>query len=120
MERLKHIVEINIVLGTWLIVAPFVMGYSVSTTALANDVVLGLLFVACSWWILRSTAGRISGGALELVGGVWLIAAPFVLHYQRSSRPFDNDLVLGVLAVLIGATAMWMLASRRRLVRRLM
>ena len=29
MERLKHIVQINIVLGAWLIVAPFVMGYSV-------------------------------------------------------------------------------------------
>jgi len=114
MERLKHIVEINIVLGAWLIVAPFVMGYSVSTTALANDVVLGILLIACSCWILAATAGRVGAGALELVGAAWLVAAPFVLHYQRSSRPFDNDIVLGLLAVMVSAAAMWMLISRLR------
>jgi len=114
MERLKHIVEINIVLGAWLIVAPFVMGYSVSTTALANDVVLGILLIACSCWILAPTAGRVGAGALELVGAAWLVAAPFVLHYQRSSRPFDNDIVLGLLAVMVSAAAMWMLISRLR------
>lgn len=41
MERLKHIVQINILFGAWLIVAPFIMGYSASTVELANDVALG-------------------------------------------------------------------------------
>ncbi len=49
MERLKHIVQINIILGAWLVIAPFVMGYSMSTVELVNDVALGARLIGCSW-----------------------------------------------------------------------
>jgi hypothetical protein len=52
--------------------------------------------------------------ALEFIGGLWLVAAPFVFHYQRMSRPFGNDVGVGVLSVMVSATAAWMLASRQR------
>ena len=114
MERLKHIVEINILLGTWLIAAPFVMGYSISAVELVNDVALGILLVACSWWILTAATGQVGAGGLALLGGLWLLASPFALHYGRLSRPYDNDIVVGILSVLVSATAIWMLGSRLR------
>jgi len=114
MERLKHIVQINIVLGVWLVVAPFVMGYSGSTVELETDVIVGLWFIACSWWMLAAGSGRMTASVLQLLAGVGLAAAPFLSHYQRLSRPFDNDIVVGVLCVVVSATAMWMLASKLR------
>ena len=114
MERLKHIVQINIILGAWLIIAPFVMGYSVSTVEVTNDVALGVVLIGCSWWIVAVETGQIGAGTLELLGGVWLIAAPFALHYERLSRPFSNDIVVGILSVLVSATGMWMFVSRLR------
>jgi hypothetical protein len=114
MERLKHIVQINIILGAWLMVAPFVMGYSISTAELASDVGIGLLLIACSWWILAASTGQVAASTLALLGGAWLIAAPFLLHYERLSRAFSNDIAAGILSVLVSATGTWMFVSRVR------
>ena len=114
MERLKHIVQLNILLGAWLIMTPFVMAYSTSTVELANDVTLGIVLIGCSWWILAAETGQVGASALELLGGLWLITAPFVLHYERFARAFQNDIIVGVLSTLISATATWMLASKTR------
>jgi SPW repeat-containing protein len=114
MERLKHIVQINILLGVWLIVAPFVMGYSSSTLELANDVAIGVVFIGCSWWILAGLTGQIACSALEFVGGLWLVATPFYFHYEKMSRVYANNVVIGVLAAMLAASATWMLSSRLR------
>ncbi len=111
MERIKHLVQLNILLGAWLVVAPFVMGYSGTTVEMVNDVALGVWLIGCSWWILAAASRRVAG-TLELLGGMWLVAAPFVLHYRRMSWPFDNDIAVGILAMIVSATAMWMLSSR--------
>jgi hypothetical protein len=114
MERLKHIVQINIILGVWLLIAPFVLGYSMSTVELANDVALGALLIGCSWWMLAVSTGQVGASTLELLGGIWLIAAPFLLHYERMSRAFANDIGLGILSVLVSAMGTWMFVSRVR------
>jgi len=114
MERLKHVVQINIILGVWLVVAPFVMGYSGSTVEVATDVLLGLWFIGCSWWMLAAESGQMAAGILQLLAGIGLTAAPFVSHYQRMSRPFDNDVAVGILSVIVSGAATWMLSSRLR------
>ena len=114
MERLKHIVQINIILGIWLVVAPFVMGYSGSAPEVAVDVVLGVWLIGCSCWILAADSGRVAAGTLELLGAIGLLATPFLLHYQRMSRPFDNDVAIGIVSLIVSATATWMLSSRLR------
>jgi hypothetical protein len=114
MERLKHVIEVNVLLGAWLIAAPFVLGYTSLHFAMGNDIVLGASLIACSWWILAASAAQIGAGGLQLLAGLWLIAAPFAWHYGRSSRPFDNDLAVGILTVLVSASAIWMLNSRLR------
>ena len=114
VERIKHIVQINIVLGIWLVIAPFVMGYSGSTVELATDIAVGAWLIGCSWWILAADSGQVAAAALSLLGGVWLLATPFALHYQRMSRPFDNDLFVGALALLVSGAVTWMLSSRVR------
>ena len=75
---------------------------------------LGVWLIGCAWWILATDVGRMGASALEFIGGLWLVAAPFVFHYQRMSRPFGNDVGVGVLSVMVSATAAWMLASRQR------
>jgi len=114
MKRLRHVVQVNILLGAWLIIAPFVMGYSGTTVEVANDVTLGIWLIVCSWWILAAATRQVGASTLELIGALWLVAAPFVLHYQRMSRPFDNDIAVGILTLIVSATGTWMLSSRVR------
>ena len=112
MERLKHIIEINILLGAWLIASPFVFGYATSRLEIGNDVLVGIVLIASAWWMLAAAAGRIGAGILQLVCGVWLVVAPFVFHYARSSTPFNNDITVGIASVLVSAVALRMLESR--------
>ena len=112
MERLKHIVEINILLGAWLIAAPFVLGYTSSRMEMGNDVVLGVVLIGCSWWILAGMAGQIGFSALQLLVGLWLVAAPFVRHYGQLTRPYNNDIIVGIVSVLVSATSTWLLNAR--------
>jgi hypothetical protein len=114
MERLKHIIQINILLGAWLIAAPFVLGYASSRPEMGNDVALGVLLIACSWWMLAATVGQAGAAGLQLLGGLWLIAAPFVWHYAQISWPYSNDVVVGILSAMVSATTVLMLASRVR------
>lgn len=114
MERVKHIVQINVVLGLWLLAAPFVLGYSGSTVELTTSGTVGVWVIAFAWWMLAAGSGQIAAGILQMLGGIALAAAPFVLHYQRMSRAFDNDVAIGALCVLVSAAATWMVASRLR------
>ena len=114
MERLRHVVQINMLLGAWLIVAPFALGYSASTTELLNDVALGAMLIACSLSILSSRAGQIVLSALQLPAALWLIAAPFYLRYSTLSRPYNNDLIVGILALIVSTTTVWILMSPTR------
>lgn len=41
---------INFALGAWLIVAPFVLGYSGTARALWNDIILGVIVLALAFW----------------------------------------------------------------------
>ena len=102
MERLKHIVQINIVLGAWLVVAPFVMGYSGSTVELANDVAVGVVLIGCSWWILAAETGQVGAGALQvLAADSGSSRRRFYFHYQQLSRAFTNDVIVGILAAMV-------------------
>lgn len=112
MKGLKHLIQVNVLLGAWLFAAPLVLGYAGSRMEVSNDVAVGVLLIACSWWMLAAAESQIRAGGLQLLGGLWLIAAPFVWHYGHLSRPFSNDVIVGILAALISVTATWMLASR--------
>ena len=112
MDSIKHIVQINIVLGAWLIVAPFVLGYSAARPYMVNDVVLGAVLIACASWILAGLPFSEFGQWVQMVASLWLIAAPFALHYGRFSPPYTNDLIVGILALAASVAATWMLAAR--------
>ena len=114
MERLKHLFQLNILLGAWLIAAPFVLGYAGSRVEMGNDVGLGLLLIACSWWVLAAPTGHIAASTLQFLAGLWLVATPLVWHYGQLSRPFNNDMLVGICSVLVSLTSLWILNARLR------
>jgi len=89
------------VLGIWLIIAPFLLGYSHLAVATWNDIILGVL-VAGTALLLKS--GISGGGAswTNIVFGIWLILAPFILNYGNNPAPRWNDIILGVLVIVFG------------------
>jgi hypothetical protein len=97
--------------GIWLIIAPFVLGYSGAGPALWNDIMLGIV-VGTIALVGSFTAPRLASLA-NLATGVWLIIAPFAIGYGGSKAVTSawNDIILGAIVGLVSLGALGM--SRR-------
>lgn len=88
-----------VIAGIWLIIAPFVINYNISSAGW-NDVILG---IAVGVVALINMAGRtVWLSWLNFILGIWLIIAPFVLSY-KSAAPTWNDVILGIIVCILAA-----------------
>ncbi|OGY21835.1 MAG: hypothetical protein A2126_00375 [Candidatus Woykebacteria bacterium GWB1_45_5] len=88
--------------GLWLIVSPFILGYSTTTTAMNNDVIVGAAVVTLSLITIvwkRLTASWLSW--LIALVGIWEIAAPFLLDYTSTTVAAWNGAILGVIILIL-------------------
>jgi len=53
---------LGIIFGIWLIIAPFVLGYSQITNALWNDIILGIVVAVGSYLVIADARGGIKIG----------------------------------------------------------
>lgn len=82
----------TIILGVWLVIAPFVLRYDVAS-ARANDFWTGLAVIAIA------LVAMFTGGGVRFINtglGAWLIASPFILNYLGHQTPLINDLLVGM------------------------
>ncbi|HUK33598.1 MAG TPA: SPW repeat protein [Vicinamibacterales bacterium] len=104
---MKNITWVNILLGVWLVIAPFALSTVIPNHAwTANDVILGVLLIAASWAIVSMAAPSIGVAWFEVLCGVWLVVAPFVLHYSGGHVKLGNDVISGIIAIVIAAIAL--------------
>lgn len=95
---------IDIVAGCWLIIAPFVLLFSGTTAAAVNTIIVGIV-------VLVLAIARVSGGGYRIswpswvnfVGGLWLIAAPFIFRYSGVTAAVWNDVIMGIVVVIFAA-----------------
>ena len=97
-------------LGVWLFFAPFFMSYGSITGAAAwSSYVAGTVaavFAASALW----TPASQSEAWVNLVLGLWLVIAPFVLDFYGSEAVAAwNHVVLGI---VITGGAIWAMAAR--------
>ncbi|HZP87920.1 MAG TPA: SPW repeat protein [Burkholderiales bacterium] len=100
---------VMLIFGIWLFLSPFWMpAYaSTSSTAAWNSYVLGVLVVIFAWAALAKPEKWEEW--VNLVLGIWLIIAPFVLRfYHAETGAAWNQIILGI---LIAADALWVLAQ---------
>jgi hypothetical protein len=87
---------INVVLGIWLIISPFVLAFARNQTAKWNDIAVGIAVALVSlsggnWW--------------NVVLGIWLIISPFVLGFANAPTILWNNIVLGVLVFIVAVSS---------------
>lgn len=103
---------VNLVLGVWLIVAPWI-GVGVHNDLAAwNSYVAGFAVAILS--IAAIARSRLWEEWLNLVVGLWLILAPFVLYFTAQSGPTWNHIIVGVVIAIDAAWAAVRLQARHR------
>lgn len=110
------------VLGAWMIVEAVV--FDLILTQFWNDVLIGalLLVVGGYNYYRRSNeeVGSVAAAVIAALIGLWLIASPFILGTEEVGEiafedlTFWNDLVAGLIALVLGAYSAYEARRDRR------
>jgi uncharacterized membrane protein HdeD (DUF308 family) len=95
---------LNVIAGLWLLISPFVLGFSAMQTATWDTAVVGVIVLVLAWTRAANPARYVGLSVINLLLGVWLIVSPFVLAYSTSRPATWNDVVFGIVVAIL---AIW-------------
>jgi hypothetical protein len=105
MLKVKHWQDaVNVILGIWLVVSPWALGFAGEKVALANAVVVGLLLIAAALGAIL--VPRAWEEWTEAVLGLWLIVSPWLLGFAALVAARNDAVVIGIVTL---ALALWTL-----------
>ena len=93
----------------WIAISPWLWGFADSHSAVANHVSLVFGFGPLALLIVNLRAAAF----VTLLGGVWLTVSPWLLGYATDHAAWLNELVTGVLLIVLCASAAGLRVPRR-------
>ncbi len=85
----------------WIALSPWVWGFAGSHAAVANHVAIVFSFGPLALLIVNLRPAAF----VTLLGGIWLVVSPWVLGYAADHTAWLNELVTGVLLIVLCADA---------------
>jgi len=99
---------INILLGIWMIISSFALGFANVPRAMWNNVVLGVVIAIVA--IIRTSTTRQPGWSwLNALLGILVIISPLVLGFALGNAIWNN-VILGIIMTILA----WSSAVRAR------
>jgi hypothetical protein len=95
----------SFVLGLWLAVSPWLVGYAEHEAATANAIIVGLALALGSHFECVACAEELRAEWVNLVVGVWLVGAPFTFDFG-SRVAAANSITVGAVVALLAASAL--------------
>ena len=94
---------INLILGLWLIIAPFVLGFTAHTHSEWNTIIVGILVATIA--AIRIWGGRGASWLSWINAGLalWLIVSPWIYGNSDVSAILWNDIIVGVVVLVLSA-----------------
>jgi hypothetical protein len=113
----KPAAVLNLLLGIWLFISPWVYGvYSNSNSW--NSWIVGALIAIFAMIRLSNPGGLPFFSWLNMLLGAWTIASPWVFSYVNDTPRFVNSLCVGGLVLILAFTA-WKATPRLPLQRQM-
>ncbi|MEO7399765.1 MAG: SPW repeat protein [Polaromonas sp.] len=107
MKQPKHWQDpLNALLGAWVILSPWALGFQDSQAAMLNAVVIGLALMAGALGAIF--VPRAWEELTEGVLGLWLIASPWVLGFSLLRDAMLSAVASGVVVLVL---ALWTLMT---------
>ena len=107
MKHVKHWQDpVNALLGAWLVLSPWVLGFQNVVVATTTTATLGALLVASSLGAMQVPQAWEEW--LDVVFGVALMLAPALLGFDAVRPALANALVAGALVTVL---AIWVLVT---------
>ncbi|RME43876.1 MAG: hypothetical protein D6791_14485 [Chloroflexi bacterium] len=111
MER-RYAFFINLVLGLWLLVSPWVLGFANMTTPLWSHIIVGAIIALLALWRALEPAdeGRAWASWVMAILGLWSVVSPWVFGYNTTVNWMLSDIIAGI---IVAALAIWTAMGRR-------
>jgi SPW repeat-containing protein len=94
----------------WIAISPWLWGFADSHPAVANHVAIVFAFGPLALLIANLRPAAI----VTLLGGIWLAISPWLLGYATNHAAWLNELVTGLLLIVLCASAAGLPISRPR------
>lgn len=93
--------------GLWEVLAPFFLGYSATTVAMWNAVIVGVVLIALAAIATFREDVTVDKTTdwINAVLGLWLILAPFALDYSAVVVAMWNDIIVGFVVIVLAVWA---------------
>lgn len=92
---------LNILAGIWLIISPFILGFSNVQSAMWNAVIVGIVVAVLAAIRAGAMLDQPWLSWINLILGIWLFVSPWVLGYSGTTSALWNSLVLGVIVFVL-------------------
>lgn len=99
---------LNLLAGLWLIISPFVLKYNTLQVATWDTVIVGIIVLVLAWIRAANPIRLVGLSWINLLLGIWLIASPFALTYSNMPKATWNNVVFGVVVIIL---AIWSAAA---------
>lgn len=89
---------VNILLGIWLLVSPWIFGYQVAGSAvIGNSVIVGALIAILAAGNCFSHRTRTGLNWINVLLALWTMISPLLFGYTANIGGFRDNLALGIL-----------------------
>jgi hypothetical protein len=95
---------VNLILGAWFFVSPWVYGGAVNANAW-NSWIVGALIALFALIRLSSFSGARALAWVNMILGAWVFVSPWVYGYVANTGRFLNSLCVGVVIFIVSLTA---------------
>ena len=97
---------INFILGIWILISPFVLGFAGLHGAVWNNVIVGIIITIVAGtgaWVKPNASPEITW--INFVLGIWLIVSAFVFGFRMDLAFTWNNIIMGIVAAIVSVVA---------------
>ena len=107
MKQLKHWQDpVNALLGAWLVISPWVLGFAQDMTVMGNMVIVGVLLIAAALGAIFLP--RAWEEWTEAALGLFMVVSPWLLGFATMQAAMISAVVTGLVVL---ALALWVLTT---------
>lgn len=97
---------VNLVLGAWLFLSPWIFGFVPETAASWNAWLSGIVVAALAIAALAAFAEWQEW--INLAVGLWVIASPWLVGFSQNAAATRDHVVVGVIVAAVAAARLWL------------
>jgi hypothetical protein len=94
---------LDVLAGLWLLISPFVLGFGALTSAMTNNVILGIVIGVLALVRFFGPGKAVGISWLNLILGIWVLISPWVVGFTSNGAAVTNNVIVGIIVIILAA-----------------